>query len=162
MIVLSNSMKYPACQPSMALRVVTIKPNLQLRLPRTAVPISKRQFTQPIRGIHHALLGLGGDLAGRDGIAGRHVHDGVVAEEVAWAQEQRDGLDGHDGEVLGRGNVRHAERVPQHDVRIGDGLAAVADPLRESAGGLTRGLRDVAAGGPELVVLVCGDLLAEA
>lgn len=49
------------------------------------------------------------------------------------------------------------ESVPQHDVGVVDGLGAVADPLGQTARGLARGLRDVPAGGPELVVAICFD-----
>ena len=63
----------------------------------------------------------------------------------------------HHREVLGRGEVREAESVPQHDVfvvEIGGGVGG--DPGWEALGGFAGGLWDVAACGVELGVVVCG------
>lgn len=103
----------------------------------------------------HGAVALGEHLARRARVAGRHIHDRVVREEVARPQQQRDGLDRHDGEVLGRRDVRDAERVPQHHVCVLDRLCAVADPLRQAHRGLARSLRDVAASWPKLVIRIC-------
>ena len=61
----------------------------------------------------------------------------------------------HHREVLGRGEVREAESVPQHDVfvvEIGGGVGG--DPGWEALGGFAGGLWDVAACGVELGVVV--------
>lgn len=122
--------------------------------PSTAA-LTKRHLAHLIRSIDYCLL-VGRDLA-RDGdVARRDVHDGVVGEEVAWTQQERHRLGRHDGEVLRRRDVRHAEGVPEDNVRVVDRLAALADPLRQAARRLPGGLRDVTAGGPELVIRVCG------
>lgn len=132
--------------------VHTVRPT-RASAARGTVP--ERQLARLVRGVDHRVL-LRRDLA-RDGhVARRDIQDRVVDEEVARPQEQRHGLGGHDGEVLGRGDVRHAEGVPEHDVRVLDRLGPVADPLGQAAGGLARGLGHVPARGPELVVMVCG------
>lgn len=51
--------------------------------------------------------------------------------------------------------MRHAKGVPQDDVRVVDGGGAVADPLGDAGAGLSGGLGDVAACGPQLVIAVC-------
>lgn len=118
------------------------------------IPVRESELAHLIGGVGDARA-LGGDLAGRAGVARRHVHDGVVGEEVARPQQQRDGLDGHHGEVLGRRDVRHAERVPEHHVGVVNRLAPVAHPLRQAHRRLARRLGHVPACGPELVVAVC-------
>ena len=65
----------------------------------------------------------------------------VIAEEVQATEER---LRREEREAVSSSEI----------VRVSPGLAAVADPLWQAARGLPRGLRDVAAGGPELVVLV--------
>jgi len=50
--------------------------------------------------------------------------------------------------------MRDAKGMPEHDIGVGDGFGAVADPLGDSLSGLTRGLRDVVTRDPELVVPV--------
>ena len=50
--------------------------------------------------------------------------------------------------------MRDAEGVPEDDVGIVDGGVAVRDPLGNTTRGLARGLRNVAAGGENLVVVV--------
>lgn len=75
----------------------------------------------------------------------RHVHDGVVQEEVPRPQEERHGLDRHDREVLRRREMHHAERVPQDDVLVVDALLTVADPFREADVGFAGCLRHMAA-----------------
>ena len=61
----------------------------------------------------------------------------------------------HDGEVLGRWEVRQSEGVPQHDVLIVEVCVWVrGDPGGDALGGLAGGLGDVAAGGVELAVFV--------
>ena len=53
--------------------------------------------------------------------------------------------------------MRDAECVPKHDVGVFDIFVRVGgDPFGEAEGRGTGGLWDVAAGGVELVVLVCG------
>lgn len=118
---------------------------------RTIAPIAKRQLARLIRGVHNGVL-AGSNLARNTDVTRRDVHDRIVGEEVPRPQQQRHGLDGHDGKVLGRRDVRHAEGVPQHNVRVLDGLAAVADPLRQTRGWIAGCLGHVAAGGPELIV----------
>lgn len=118
--------------------------------PSTAA-LAKRHLAQLIRSVDHRLL-LGCDLARDGNVARRDVHDGVVGEEVARAQQEGHRLNRHDGEILWGRDVGHAKSVPEDNVRVLYGLAAVADPLRQAARGLPGGLRDVAAGGPELVV----------
>jgi hypothetical protein len=46
------------------------------------------------------------------------------------------------------------ECVPEDDIRVLDRGVAVGDPFGDSAGGLTGGLWDVAAGGVELLVVI--------
>src|SRR5688572_17640205 len=94
------------------------------------------------------------DLTRCAGVAGGHIHDRVVREEVPWPQKKCDRLDGHDGEVFRGGHVRHTESVPEDDVRVGCRCATVTDPFWDTARGLTRGLGDVAACRPELVITI--------
>jgi hypothetical protein len=102
--------------------------------PSTAA-LTKSHLAQLICSVDHGLL-LGRDLA-RDGDVTRwDVHDWVVGEEVARAQQEGHGLDGHDGEVLWGWDVSHSKGVPQDKVRVLDGLAAVTDPLGQAARGL--------------------------
>lgn len=64
-------------------------------------------------------------------------------------------LRGHDGEVLGRGEVRQPEGVPEHDVLLVQGCRGRGgDPGGQALRGRAGGLRDVAAGGVELGVVV--------
>ena len=52
--------------------------------------------------------------------------------------------------------MRDAESVPEHDVRILNGLVAgVCDPLRQTLGRFTGSLRHVAACRMDLIVCVC-------
>ena len=61
----------------------------------------------------------------------------------------------HDGEVLGRREMRQSEGVPQHDVFVVEVCVWVrGDPGGDALGGLAGGLGDVAAGGVELAVFV--------
>jgi len=46
--------------------------------------------------------------------------------------------------------------MPEDDVGVLNRGVPVGDPFGDSAGGLTGGLWDVAAGGVELLVVVCG------
>ena len=53
--------------------------------------------------------------------------------------------------------MRQSECVPEHDVGVFDVFVRVGgNPFREAEGGGAGGLGDVAAGGVELIVLVCG------
>lgn len=54
-----------------------------------------------------------------------------------------------------------AEGVPEHDVGVVDRGIAISDPFWNAAGGLARGLRDVAAGGEDLVVVVWKELACD-
>ena len=61
----------------------------------------------------------------------------------------------HDGEVLGRWEVRQPEGVPQHDVLVVEVCVWVrGDPGGDALGGLAGGLGDVATGGVKLAVFV--------
>lgn len=93
-------------------------------------------------------------MAGSDGVAGRDVEDRAVGEEVARSQQQRHGLHGHEGEVLGGWDVSDTKGVPQDNVGVGDVGGTVADPLEHALGGFTRGLGNVATRGPELIITV--------
>lgn len=74
-------------------------------------------------------------------------------EEVPRPQQQRHRLRGHDGEILRAGEVRDAERVPEHDVRVGNVLRRVlGDPGGDALGGLAGRLGHVASRGVELRV----------
>lgn len=108
-------------------------PRRTARLPSSRTP-GESKLAHPIRRLQRALAGS--DLAWGTAVARRDVHDGVAGEEVAGSQEEGDGLDGHDGEVLGRGDVGYAERVPEDNVFLLDGLCAVADPFGNAGGGL--------------------------
>ena len=53
--------------------------------------------------------------------------------------------------------MRQTESVPQHDVLVVEVCVRVrGDPGGDALGGFARGLGDVAAGGVELAVFVCG------
>lgn len=95
----------------------------------------KSQLAQLIRRIVHALA-FSQQLARRACIAGGHIQHRVSGKEVAWAQQQRHGLDRHNREILGRGEVGDAKGVPNNDVGVVDGLGTVADPLGKTARGL--------------------------
>lgn len=97
---------------------------------RAAALTTKSQLANLVGLIQRALLLS--HLGGGDGVAGRHVHAGVVGEEVARPQEQRHRLDGHDGEVLGGGDVCHAECVPEDDVGVFGRFVVVGHPLGET------------------------------
>ena len=87
--------------------------------------------------------------------AGRDVEGGVGGEEVDGLERDPDDLAGHDGEVLGAGDVLQAELEPEDDVGVDDGVAAGgpgADP------GPAARLVRVAAAGVELAVAVPGDV----
>ena len=89
-------------------------------------------------------------------IARRDIQARVSSEEVPRSQQQRHRLRGHDREVLGTGEVRDAECVPEDNVGVFEGLCGVrGDPSGDSLRGLAGGLGDVAAGGVDLVVVVC-------
>lgn len=90
--------------------------------------IFKGQVAQFISRVQHSRVARR-HLAGRARVARRNVHDGVVLEKVARLEQQCDGLDGHDGEILGRRDVYDAKGVPQDNVGVVDGLCAVADPF---------------------------------
>ena len=61
----------------------------------------------------------------------------------------------HYGIILGRGKMRQAERVPEHDVGVVERFVwAGGDPGWDALRRLARGLRHVAAGGMDLVVVV--------
>lgn len=96
----------------------------------------KGKLAHGVGGVSDALA-VGGDLAGCAGIARGHVHDRVVGEEVARPQQKRDGLHRHHGEVLRGRDVRHAESVPEHYVRVLDRFCPVPDPLRQAHRRLT-------------------------
>jgi hypothetical protein len=88
--------------------------------------------------------------------AWRQVQRRVAVEEVTRSQHQRHRLGGHDGEVLGGGKVHESKGVPENDVGVGDALLRVGgDPFGKAAAGRAACLRDVAAGGVDLVVGVC-------
>ena len=98
------------------LNLVTIRPVRATRAPsihavRPIHSVLKGKLRHLVGGIQSTST-LREDLTGRAGIAGRHIHDGVVGEEVPRPQQQRDRLHRHDGEVLGGWNMRDAERVP--------------------------------------------------
>ncbi len=76
-----------------------------------AISISESKLTQLVRGVDDASA-VCRNLARRAAEAGGDVHDGVVGEKVTRPQEQREGLDGHDGEILGRRDVGYSEGVP--------------------------------------------------
>lgn len=95
-------------------------------------------------------------LARRHSVTRRHIEGGIAQEEIARPQQQGHRLDGHDGVVLGGGEVGDAKGVPEHDVGVGDVFGGVGvDPLGEAHGGFAGGLGHVAAGGVDLVVGVC-------
>lgn len=47
-----------------------------------------------------------------------------------------------------------AECVPENNIGVVDGSVAIGDPFGNTFGGLTRGLRDMAASGENLVIIV--------
>lgn len=56
--------------------------------------------------------------------------------------------------------MRDTERVPDDNVGVVDGCVGVrGNPLGKAARGFAGGLRDMSAGGVELVVLVCSLLV---
>ena len=55
---------------------------------------------------------------------------------------------------MGRRDVGYAKGVPQHNVGVVDGLAAVADPLREASRRLARCVRYISSCRSEMVVAV--------
>ena len=124
---------------------------------RAAATALERQLAHLISGLDHAFA-VGEHLARRAGVGRRDIHDRVVGEEIAWAQQKRHRLDRHHGEVFGRRDVSHAKGVPEDHILVLDGLAAVAHPLGQPWRRLTAGLGDVAPGGPELVIPVCAQV----
>src|ERR1700691_5955076 len=54
------------------------------------------------------------------GARGRHVERRVAVYEAEGDQREPGVLDRHDRPVLGPGDVRDAERMPQHDVGVDD------------------------------------------
>lgn len=110
-----------------------LQPRSRIPTRATALP-TKRQLTNLIMLIQRTLLLS--HLRRGNGVARRHVHAGVVCEEISRPQQERHGLDGHDGEVLGRGDVCHAKGVPEHDVGVFRLGCAVGDPFGETLGGL--------------------------
>jgi hypothetical protein len=61
----------------------------------------------------------------------------------------------HDREILGRGEMRQSKSVPQHDVFVVEIRGRVGGyPGWEALRGFAGGLRDMAAGGVELGVVV--------
>lgn len=68
-------------------------------------------------------------------------------------QQERHGFGGHDGEILGGGEMRDAEGVPEDDVSVVDGVGGRGgDPGGEALRGGAARLRDVAAGGVDFGV----------
>ena len=86
-------------------------------------------------------------------VAGGHVEGRVAGEEVDGLEGEADDLAGHDGEVLGAGDVLEAELEPEDDVGVGDGVAAGGPGAH--AGAAARLVRVLAAG-VELAVAVPG------
>ena len=64
--------------------------------------------------------------------AGRHVEGGIAGEETHGDQREPGVLDGHDGPVLGSGDVGGPERVPDDDVPVDDG-PVLRRPARQSS-----------------------------
>lgn len=81
---------------------------------------------------------------------------------MARPQQQAHRLGGHDGEVLGAGEVGEAERVPEDDVGVLQVRGRVGrDPGWDALGGVAGGLRHVAACWVELGVVVYETWLEE-
>lgn len=87
--------------------------------------------------------------------AGRDVEGGVPLEEVDGLEGHPDGLAGHDGEVLGAGDVLEAELEPEDNVRVDDVVAAVGPRAHARAAARLVG---VLAAGVELAVAVARDV----
>lgn len=132
---------------------LTLAPSLRGR--RLLIP--KRQLTDPIHQ-RAALLHATGHAA----ITRRYIQARVAGEEVARPQQQAHRLGGHDGEVLGAGEVGEAERVPEDDVGVLQVRGRVGrDPGWDALGGVAGGLRHVAACWVELGVVVYETWLEE-
>lgn len=71
-----------------------------------------------------------------NGIARRHIHTGIICEEVSRPQQQRHGLHRHDWEVFRRRDVCHAKGMPENDIGVFRLGCPVGDPFRETLGGL--------------------------
>jgi hypothetical protein len=128
---------------------------LSLRGRRLLVP--KRQLTDPVNQ-RAALL----HATGHTTITRRNIQARIAGEEVAWPQQQAHRLGGHDGEVLGAGEVGEAEGVPEHYVGVFQVRGWVGcDPGWDALGWVAGGLRHVAACWVELGVVVLEAWLAE-
>lgn len=127
------------------------------RLPRrpplrsSSLLLPKRQLTNPI----HQRASLS-NTTRHTAIAGRDIQAWIPREEVPRSEQQTHRLGRHDGKVLRSWEVSEAECVPQHDIGVFEvGGWVRRDPGGYALRGLARGLRDVAAGGVDLGVVVC-------
>jgi len=83
----------------------------------------------------------------------------ILNKKVIRPQNQTNTLRRHKREILRTREMRQSKGVPQHHIGILDiAGGGILDPLRESHGGLSAGLRDVFAGGVDLVFGVGGDV----
>jgi len=92
----------------------------------------------------------------------RDIQARIPHEKVSRPEQQRHGLSGHDGEIFGGWEVSDAECVPEDYVCVGDVFGRVVlNPFRDALRLVAACLGDVAAGGVEGVVVICGrELLA--
>jgi hypothetical protein len=117
-------------------------------------PITLNQNTGSI-----ALLASTSSRAGRNlcwcpRIARRDIKNRVTIEEVARTKEQCHRLSGHDGIVLGRGEVSKAECMPEDNVCVVNGAVGACrfNPRGQTLRRFAGSLRNVAARGVNFVV----------
>ena len=117
--------------------------------------MTSNRTTGLIRIIQHSRLQRARLLARGRRVTRRDIERRVPQEEIPRSEEHRHGLRRHDRIVLGRGEMRDAERMPEDDVRVLNVFVGVlGDPFGQALGGLAGRLGHVAARGVELVVLV--------
>lgn len=97
------------------------------------------------------------DATRNTAVARRDIKTRVPCEEVPGSKQQTHWLGWHDGKVLRGREVSKSESVPEYDVGVLEIRCWVrGDPGWYALRRLARGLRDVAPGGVDLRVVVCG------
>ena len=105
---------------------------LALSLRDSSLLLPKGQLTDTIHQ-RAALLHATGHTA----ITRRYIQAGIAGEEVARPQQQAHRLGGHDGEILGTGEVGQTKSVPEDDVGVFQVRGGVGcDPGWDALGGV--------------------------